>query len=124
VAVRPHEREDDWDVVHGTHLRGAFLMSRAASRFMAAADWGRIVNISNTCPGPAARRANHMAAAAGLHGLTRGLAAEIGQFGVTVNSVAVGPPAADLAPDEVAKVVAFLVSEQAADLTGRVLSGR
>jgi NAD(P)-dependent dehydrogenase (short-subunit alcohol dehydrogenase family) len=36
----------------------------------------------------------------------------------------IGPPAADLAPDEVAKVVAFLVSEQAADLTGRVLSGR
>ena len=82
--------EDDWDSVINVHLRGTFLMSRAVQKHMLAAKWGRIVNLSSTSALGQRGQANYAAAKAGLQGLTKTLAIELGRFGVTVNAVAPG----------------------------------
>src|SRR6478609_4564242 len=82
--------EDDWDSVLRVHLRGAFLMSRAAQAFMTSAGWGRIVNLSSTSALGNRGQANYAAAKAGMQGLTKTLAIELGRFGVTANAVAPG----------------------------------
>jgi 3-oxoacyl-[acyl-carrier protein] reductase len=82
--------EDDWDSVISVHLRGAFLMSRAVQKFMVAAEWGRIVNLSSTSALGNRGQANYAAAKAGIQGLTKTLAIELGRFGVTVNAIAPG----------------------------------
>ncbi len=81
---------DDWDAVLGVHLRGAFLMSRAAQSSMIQAKWGRIVNLSSTSALGNRGQANYAAAKAGLQGFTKTLALELGKFGVTANAIAPG----------------------------------
>jgi 3-oxoacyl-[acyl-carrier protein] reductase len=81
---------NDWDSVMNVHLRGSFLMSRAAQAFMTEAKWGRIVNLSSTSALGNRGQANYSAAKAGLQGFTKTLALELGKFGVTVNAIAPG----------------------------------
>jgi 3-oxoacyl-[acyl-carrier protein] reductase len=82
--------ESDWDTVMAVHLRGSFLMSRAAQKHMIDAKWGRIVNLSSTSALGNRGQANYAAAKAGLQGFTKTLAIELGKFGVTANAIAPG----------------------------------
>ena len=137
--------EADWRDVIETHLTGAFLCSKAVLRRMMRRRWGRIINISSVA-GLAgnAGQCNYAAAKAGLIGFTRSLAKEVGARKITVNAVAPGfvetDMTADLAsewreqvlsvtpvgrfglPTEVASLVAYLCSEEAAYITGQVIS--
>ena len=80
----------DWDAVMNVHLRGAFLMSRAVQKHMVDAKWGRIVNLSSVSALGHRGQANYSAAKAGIQGLTKTLAIELGKFGVTANAIAPG----------------------------------
>ncbi|MGV2386324.1 MAG UNVERIFIED_CONTAM: SDR family NAD(P)-dependent oxidoreductase, partial [Thermobifida fusca] len=82
--------DDDWDTVMRVHLRGAFLMSRAAQAYMTEQGWGRIINLSSSSALGNRGQANYSAAKAGLQGFTKTLAIELGKFGVTANAVAPG----------------------------------
>ena len=82
--------ESEWDTVMAVHLRGSFLMTRAAQRHMVAAGWGRVVNLSSTSALGNRGQANYSAAKAGLQGFTKTLAVELGRFGITVNCIAPG----------------------------------
>ena len=141
---------DDWDAVMGVHLRGAFLMSRAAQRHMIEARWGRIVNLSSTSALGNRGQANYAAAKAGMQGFTKTLAIELGRYGVTVNAIAPGfiesemtigtaarigisfddlksamvkeiPVGRAGTPDDVSAAVAFFVREDASFVSGQVL---
>jgi len=81
---------DDWDAVAAVHLRGNFLFSRAAQPHMREAGWGRIVNLSSVSALGNLGQANCAAAKAGVQGITKTLAIELGRDGVTVNAVAPG----------------------------------
>jgi len=81
---------EDWDTVMRVHLRGSFLMTRAAQRHMTEARWGRVVNLSSTSALGNRGQANYAAAKAGLQGFTKTVAHELGKFGVTCNAVAPG----------------------------------
>ena len=136
--------DEDWDVVVDTNLRGAFNTCRAVSRKMLRRRSGAIVNMSSVVgihgnPG----QANYVASKAGIIGLTKALARELGSRGVRVNAVAPGyidteltqvlPPAAREAilantplgrlggPGDVAGAVRFLCSDEASFVTGEVL---
>jgi 3-oxoacyl-[acyl-carrier protein] reductase len=136
--------EEDFDAVISTSLRGAFLMSRAVARGMMKARGGNIINISSVIGRRGnAGQANYAAAKAGLIGLTKSLARELGPRGVRVNAVAPGYIVTDMTaeladahkeqilgntplgrlgtPEEVAGVIAFLVSPAAAYITGTVI---
>lgn len=137
--------EDEWDVVLSTNLRSAFNCSRAAVKAMIRRRYGRIINIASVAgiagnPG----QTNYSASKAGMIGLTKSLAREVGPRKITVNAVAPGfiPTAltnelsesmksASLeaiplgrwgTPEEVAAAVAFLCSDSAGYITGQVLS--
>jgi 3-oxoacyl-[acyl-carrier protein] reductase len=137
--------EADWDLVLDINLKGAFNCSKAVTRAMMKQRYGRIVNISSVSGlAGQAGQANYSASKAGLVGLTKALARELGSRQITVNAVAPGfiPTAltenlpAELKdtmmkqiplgrwgkPEEIASAVAFLVSEEAAYITGHILS--
>ena len=82
--------DSDWDIVMNVHLRGAFLMTRAAQKHMIDAKWGRIVNLSSTSALGNRGQANSSTAKSGLQGFSKTLAIELGKFGVTANAVAPG----------------------------------
>ncbi|MBN8916875.1 MAG: 3-oxoacyl-ACP reductase FabG [Rhizobiales bacterium] len=86
-----HKMEDEeWDLVMGVHLRGAFLCTRAAQRHMVRQNYGKICNISSTSALGNRGQVNYSTAKAGLQGFTRSLALELGRFNINVNAVAPG----------------------------------
>ena len=140
----------DWDTVLGVHLRGAFLWSRAAQAQMVPNRWGKIVNLSSTSALGNRGQANYSAAKAGMQGLTKSLAIELGPFGINVNAVAPGFIATDMTrataertgvdfeqmqkaaaehipvrrvgrPEDIANVISFLVSEDSSYVSGQVI---
>ena len=82
--------DEDWDAVAAVHLKGAFLCSRAAQREMVKRGWGRIVNLSSVSALGNRGQTNYAAAKAGLQGMAKTLAIELGRYGITVNAVAPG----------------------------------
>ncbi|HEX3635559.1 3-oxoacyl-ACP reductase FabG [Paraburkholderia fungorum] len=137
-------KDDDWDAVIDTNLKSVFRLSRAVLRPMMKAKGGRIINITSVVgsagnPG----QVNYAAAKAGVAGMTRALAREIGSRGITVNCVAPGFIDTDMtktlpeeqqtalktqiplgrlgSPDDIAHAVAFLASPQAGYITGTTL---
>ncbi len=82
--------DEDWDAVIAVHLKGAFLCSRAAQREMVKRNWGRIVNLSSVSALGNRGQTNYSTAKAGLQGMAKTLAIELGRYGVTVNAVAPG----------------------------------
>ncbi len=137
-------KDADWDEVMETNLRPVFRLSRAVMRGMMKARWGRIINITSVVgaagnPG----QANYAAAKAGVVGMAKSLARELGSRNITVNCVAPGFIDTDMTralseeqkstllaqiplgrlgrPEDVAAAVAFLASPAAAYITGAVL---
>ena len=82
--------DEDWNLVIATHLTGTFLCSRAAQRHMVEQRYGRIVLISSRAAEGNRGQTNYSAAKAGLQGMARTMAIELGPFGITVNAVAPG----------------------------------
>ncbi len=142
--------EDEWDSVMNTHLKGSFICAQACQRYMVEERWGKIVNTSSTSALGNRGQANYSAAKAGLQGFTKTLAIELGPFHINVNAVAPGFIDTDMTrataerlgltadgfkaaaasqiplrrvgvPEDVANVVAFLCSEQAAFISGEVI---
>ncbi|WP_338750428.1 SDR family oxidoreductase [Janibacter alittae] len=140
----------DWDAVMAVHLRGAFLMTKAVQSHMTRAGFGRIINLSSTSAQGNRGQVNYSAAKAGMQGLTKTLAIELGKFGVTANAIAPGfietemtaetaarigisfeelkKMAGDAAavartgrPEDIAHAASFFASEGAGFTTGQVL---
>jgi 3-oxoacyl-[acyl-carrier protein] reductase len=137
-------KDDDWDRVMETNLRGAFLTTRAASKLMVRQRSGRIINIASTAGAMGnAGQANYSAAKAGLIGFTKSAARELAHWGILVNAVAPGLIETDMtaaipaeareallaqvplkrigSAREVAEVVGFLAGDGAAYVTGQVI---
>ena len=136
-------KDADWDAVLDANLRGAFASIRAASRGMMKRRWGRIINIASIVGITGNKgQANYAASKAGLIGLTKSVAKELASRNILCNAVAPGFIETDMTaamtpeartvmsaqiplerlgkPDDIAGVVAFLASEQAAYITGQV----
>jgi 3-oxoacyl-[acyl-carrier protein] reductase len=138
-------KEEEFDEVLRTNLKGTYLCTRAALRPMIRARWGRIVNVSSVVGLVGnAGQANYAASKAGIIGFTKSVAREVAQRGVTANAVAPGYVETELTgglpenvkdqirgqvpmgrfgePEEVAEVVAFLAGEAAGYLTGQTIA--
>ena len=141
---------DAWDEVFATNVRGTFLMCRAVAPHMRAAKYGRIVNLSSTGALGAPGLASYGAAKAGVQGLTKTIAFELGRHGVTANVIAPGfivtamtagmaertgtsfedmqremlreiPVGRVGQPEDIANAVAFFVDERSGYVTGQIL---
>jgi len=82
--------DDDWDLVIDVHLKGTFLCTSVAQRYMVAGKYGKIVNVSSTSALGNRGQLNYSTAKAGLQGFTRTLALELGRFNINVNCIAPG----------------------------------
>ena len=82
--------DEDWDLVMSVHLKGTFLCTSVAQRYMVANKYGKIVNISSTSSLGNRGQLNYSTAKAGLQGFTRTLALELGRFNINVNCIAPG----------------------------------
>lgn len=142
--------DEDWDLVIDTHLKGTFLCARAAQKHMVERKYGKMVFLSSTSALGNRGQANYSAAKAGLQGMARTLAIELGPFNVNVNAVAPGfvetrmtrataerlgvdydafkiGAASQIAlrrvglPEDIASVIAFLCSDEASFVSGQTL---
>ncbi|MBL8350048.1 MAG: 3-oxoacyl-ACP reductase FabG [Burkholderiaceae bacterium] len=137
-------KDEDWDAVLDTNLKAVFRCSRAVLRTMMKQRWGRIISITSVVGASGnAGQANYAAAKAGVAGMTRSLARELGSRNITVNCIAPGFIATDMTaelpeaqkaallgqiplgrlgtPEEIAHAVAFLASPLAGYITGAEL---
>jgi 3-oxoacyl-[acyl-carrier protein] reductase len=142
--------DDDWDQVIGVHLRGAFLMTRAAQQVFTQQKYGKVLCLSSVSALGNRGQANYAAAKMGIQGFVRTLAIELGPYGVTANAIAPGFIATDMTdataarvgmsiedfraaaadgnpvkrvgtPADIAAVAAFFCSDEASYVTGQVL---
>jgi 3-oxoacyl-[acyl-carrier protein] reductase len=142
--------DEDWDLVVGVHLRGAFLMTRAAQKHFVAQKYGKILNLSSVSALGNRGQANYSAAKMGIQGFTRTLGIELGPYGVNANAIAPGFIATDMTdataarlkmdveefrrlnaeanpvrrvgyPEDIAAAAAFLCSDEASYITGQTL---
>jgi 3-oxoacyl-[acyl-carrier protein] reductase len=142
--------DDDWTVVMEVHLRGSFLCSQIAQKHMVEARYGRIICMSSTSALGNRGQSNYATAKAGLQGLTKTMAIELGPFGITANAIAPGfietamtkataerigttieqmreataaavPVRRGGVPEDIANAVAFFAGEEAGYVTGQVL---
>jgi 3-oxoacyl-[acyl-carrier protein] reductase len=142
--------DDDWETVMNVHLKGAFLCSRAAQTHMVNQKYGRIISLSSVSALGNRGQANYSTAKAGLQGLTRTLAIELGPFGITANAVAPGFIDTEMTratarrqghdpqqviemasksipvrrvgqPRDVANVICFLASEESGYVNGQII---
>jgi 3-oxoacyl-[acyl-carrier protein] reductase len=138
-------KQADWDLVMNINLSGAFRCAQAVLPGMMKNRWGRIINISSVVgQAGAAGQVNYSASKAGLIGMTKSLAQEMGSRGITVNAIAPGYIETDMTkvlpedvkgkilaqvplgrigqPDDIAHAAKFLCSEEAGYITGHVLA--
>jgi 3-oxoacyl-[acyl-carrier protein] reductase len=142
--------EDDWDLVMGVHLKGAFLMTKAAQKHFVEQRYGKVVNISSISALGNRGQANYSAAKMGIQGFTRTLGIELGPFGINVNAIAPGFIATEMTdataarlkmdveefrkmnadanpvkrvgyPEDIAAAVTFLSADESSYITGQTL---
>ena len=142
--------DDEWDGVIDTHLKGSFIAARATQKYMVEQRYGKMIFTSSTSALGNRGQANYSTAKAGLQGLTRTLAIELGPFNINVNAVAPGfietrmtqavaermgmdweqfkkdraaqiPVRRSGKPEDVANVVAFLVSDESSFVSGQII---
>lgn len=142
--------EQDWDLVMGVHLKGAFLMTKFAQKHFVAQKYGKILNLSSVSALGNRGQANYSAAKMGVQGFTRTLGIELGPFGVNANAIAPGFIATEMTdatatrvkmsvedfraaaaevnpvkrvgyPEDIAAAAAFLCSDEASYITGQTL---
>ena len=142
--------EEDWDLVMGVHLKGAFLMTKAAQKHFVAQKYGKILNLSSVSALGNRGQANYSAAKMGIQGFTRTLGIELGPFGINANAIAPGFIATEMTdataarlklgveefrqlnadanpvrrvgfPEDIAAAAAFLCSDEASYITGQTL---
>ena len=142
--------DEDWDLVMAVHLRGAFLMTRAAQKHFVEQKYGKILNLSSVSALGNRGQANYSAAKMGIQGFTRTLGIELGPFGINANAIAPGFIATEMTdatarrlkmepdqlramnaeanpvrrighPEDIAAAAAFLCSDEASYITGQTL---
>jgi 3-oxoacyl-[acyl-carrier protein] reductase len=142
--------EDDWDLVMNVHLKGAFLMTKAAQKHFVEQKYGKILNLSSVSALGNRGQANYSAAKMGVQGFTRTLGIELGRYGINANAIAPGFIATEMTdataarlgvdvedfrnaaaeanpvkrvgyPEDIAAAAAFLCSDEASYITGQTL---